>query len=327
MRRIKPKYINELAALLLTAALLAAGLYQAGIALMPGRDDFGSTWGDFLQEDRDSIDVLFFGSSMVYCDVCPGVIYDESGLTSYVMAGPEQTMPVTLAYVRETLRTQSPEAIVVELTGLFFDEYTGFSKVNVCYMPFGLNRIRAARACEKGLMTTALFPLYDFHSEVFPEPGVEPPYQHPDARMLAGYTPVDGRETMGEPWERTFTTQFGDSVYSRSRSALEEIAALCERKDVRLICYFAPCYNQVPALWRENVVGSLDGALDLSDLGEVIGADKSADWYDVLHFNQKGAARFSAWWASYLTEQGVAHTHDCDQALWQQRADYFRAGR
>ncbi len=323
MTRKIPHILYEAAVFLAVLALLLVGLYRAGCALMPPRDDFGSTWGDFLREEPDSIDVLFFGSSMVYCDVCPGVIYGETGLTTYVMAGPEQTMPVTLAYVRETLKTQSPTAIVIELTGMFFDEYTDYSKVNVGYMPFGLERIRAARACEPGLMTTALFPLYDFHSELFPEPGAEPPYVHEAPRMLAGFTPVEGREVMGEPWDRTFSTEPGSAAYQKAWEALREIVDVCREHDVRLICYFAPCYNQVPSLWRRDLREALGELLDLSDLFDEIGADRRADWYDVLHFNSRGAAKFSAWFARYFERQGIVGTHAHDRELWLQRAAYF----
>ena len=61
--------------------------------------------------------MLFFGSSMVYCDVVPAIIWEETGLRSYVMAGPEQTIPITYYYLREACKTQSPQAVVIELTG------------------------------------------------------------------------------------------------------------------------------------------------------------------------------------------------------------------
>ena len=85
----KKRVILELAAILVAAALLFAVLAVAGAAAVPFGNGFGATWGSYRAEEPDSADVLYFGSSMVYCDVAPAVVYDESGLTGFVMAGPD----------------------------------------------------------------------------------------------------------------------------------------------------------------------------------------------------------------------------------------------
>lgn len=131
------------AALTLGGALLLFVVFGMSWMLMPLRTEYGATWTQYRREPKHSLDVLYFGSSAVYCDVIPACIWEETGLRSYVMAGPEQTMPVTYAYVREACRTQSPQAIVVELNGLFFPAETHYSKANIGYMPWGVNRLSA----------------------------------------------------------------------------------------------------------------------------------------------------------------------------------------
>ena len=76
-------------AFLLTAALL---LHVCGNNLRPAHTDYGSTWQAYLAEPKDSIDVLFLGSSYAYCDWNPAVMYAESGLTGY--AGPRHHLLV-----------------------------------------------------------------------------------------------------------------------------------------------------------------------------------------------------------------------------------------
>ena len=98
---------KKLSAAALTIAALILFSILAGDALTPLRTAYGSTWDMYEKEPQRSIDVMFFGSSVVYCDVCPAVLWRESGVTSYVMAGPEQTIPVTYRYIRQALRTQS----------------------------------------------------------------------------------------------------------------------------------------------------------------------------------------------------------------------------
>ena len=68
-------------ALLVSLVVLALALGLLTRLLTLKRHDMGSTWGHFLQEEEHSIDLLFLGSSLVYCDVVPAVIWEETGLT------------------------------------------------------------------------------------------------------------------------------------------------------------------------------------------------------------------------------------------------------
>ena len=99
---------REAAALLLAVLLFGAVTWCAAWLLMPVRTQYGSDWEQFLQEDAGSCDVLLFGSSLVYCDVAPAFLWEETGLSAYVLAGPEQTIPTSYYYVRQAFETQSP---------------------------------------------------------------------------------------------------------------------------------------------------------------------------------------------------------------------------
>ena len=78
----------------LLALLLLLG---AGALLRPPQETYGSTWRAYRAEPRNSIDVLYLGSSCAYCDIDPVEIYRHSGLTGYVMGGSEQTMSLLVS--------------------------------------------------------------------------------------------------------------------------------------------------------------------------------------------------------------------------------------
>ena len=151
------------ALLFLLLSALLVGVLSA--ALRPARVDYGAVWGPYLAEPEDSLDYLYLGSSYAYCDVDPGTIYAASGLTGYVLAGPEQTLSQTYWYLREALKTQSPSLVVLEASALEFARYQNYTQVNVGYMPFGLNKLGAIfTASEPELRTGLLFDLYFYHS-------------------------------------------------------------------------------------------------------------------------------------------------------------------
>lgn len=66
---------------------------------------------------------------------------------------------------REALRTQSPQAVLIEGTSLFFNTYQNYTQINVGYMPFSLNKLGAIfTASEPELRSGLLFDLYFYHT-------------------------------------------------------------------------------------------------------------------------------------------------------------------
>ena len=169
----------------LLALLLLLG---AGVLLRPPQETYGSTWRAYRAEPRNSIDVLYLGSSCAYCDIDPVEIYRHSGLTGYVMGGSEQTMSLTYWYLRQCLETQTPQAVVFEATGVFFQRYQSFTQPNIAYMPFTLNRLGAiCTAAEPELRPGLLLDLWFYHGR-WKE--LSPPLLGPSD--YKGYTPVEG---------------------------------------------------------------------------------------------------------------------------------------
>nr|HPJ76379.1 hypothetical protein [Clostridia bacterium] len=137
------KYTKELLAILIFLVSTVIAITVITNITMPKRYSYGSTWGSYLKEPKNSIDVLFFGSSLVYCNIVPSVIYEHSGITSYVMAGPEQTIPLSYYYIKEAVKSQNPKTIMLDASGMFFNKYESYTKVNIGYMPWSLNRLSA----------------------------------------------------------------------------------------------------------------------------------------------------------------------------------------
>lgn len=66
-------------------------------------------------ERQNSMDVMFFGSSHMYCTISPLQLMAEYGFTSYVYCTQQQPLWATYHYMKEALKTQAPKLIVVEM--------------------------------------------------------------------------------------------------------------------------------------------------------------------------------------------------------------------
>lgn len=312
----------KILAVLLATLILLLGTSVLGQLLMPPRTDFGSTWASYLQEEEDTLDVLFFGSSLVYCDVIPAAIWEETGLRSYVMAGPEQTMPITYYYIMEACRTQSPQAIVVELNGLFFGQHQNFTRVNIGYMPWTMNRLGATiHGAESDAQLGLFLPIYEYHDRVYSiTPEELRQNLHPARDDYAGYTLLYKAEPQGEITCRSYET--GTENYRENLRYLQKISAFCQAEGIELVLYIAPAYGRIPPEAQIAMEQDLQSVphmalLDCND-GTWPEADGETQWFDFLHYNLYGAEPFSREMGRRLLALGLAVT-DGDTALWQER--------
>lgn len=322
MKKLK-LIIAPLISLLIVLGICSAVSHE----LMPRRMDYGSTWDRYLMEDEDSVDILVFGSSIAYCDFVPAAIYEETGLTSYVMAGPEQTIPLSYYYIKETLKTQSPQKIILELSAMYFKEYQSYTKVNVGYMPWGLNRLAATyTASEEEERTGLLFPLYNYHSIIWDRWGHDPE-DIPDYSidMLAGHTFIGQAKPVGIS---TRTTETEEDNFNKNIEYLGKIARLCEKRGIQLeLCIFPACNSL-----SDEDISELEQICDSLAYGSFVnyqaqlsemGTDLATDYFDMLHFNSAGAWKFSKYIAGTLSDLSPAAAYDAE--LWSQRCEHFRS--
>ena len=240
--------------------VLLAGLLIGALSLAfrPLRVDYGAVWGPYLAEPEDSLDYLYLGSSYAYCDVDPAVIYDRTGLTGYVLAGPEQTLSQTYWYLREALETQSPGLVVLEGSALAFQKYQSYTQVNVGYMHFGLNQLGAIfTASEPELRTGLLFPLYFYHNrwKELTVSEAAAALLPSDTDTLKGFTPVSG-----------VFAQIADGPFTRA-----QIAAILNRA-ARVLGVetegYGHSFTDVSGHWAEPELGWPVHAGILSGVGE-----------------------------------------------------------
>lgn len=94
-----------------------------------------NTYTDFYKLEKNTVDVLLFGSSHAASSLNPQVIYDTYGIRSYNLSCEQQSPVITYFWLREALKYQSPSVMVL-------DTYT-FHKYIDCYVYNNMNSSEA----------------------------------------------------------------------------------------------------------------------------------------------------------------------------------------
>ena len=325
----KRKVIIEIIAFILFAAAVVGFIRVSAAVIRPKNADYGTDWSKYLAEDKNSVDVLFFGSSMVYCNVAPSVIWRESGITSYVVGGGEQTLPMSYYYIREALKTQRPQAVFLELSGMFFDRFTNYEESNVGYMPWSLNRTKAALEavspkqslflafCPPSLLTVIKqhYRLPNLTADDFRYAFT------PDVHQ-AGYTFLSKSAT-DVTEVRTRPTPLVEKNYAVALEYLRKIEDFCRDEGIALYCFIAPSAYR----YSDTLMSRLREDAEFIDFNydfDSLEIDFSRDFFDSLHFNCRGAEKFSAFLSEKLLSLGIVPSDpDNTSAVWSERSAQF----
>ena len=288
----KSVFFRRLAASLVFLLLAAGLLLLAGQMLRPAGTDYGSGWR--------SVDVLFLGSSYAYCDFDPVEIEKASGLSGYVMAGSEQTMPLTYWYLRQALRTQSPKTVVLEPTGVFFQKYQNYTQLNITRMPLSPERLAATfTAAEPELRPGLLFDLWFYHERWKDlTPGEMLDALGPaESDPLRGYNPMEGTEEA--PVLKRDPRPVTPEQYEENFGWLLRTLELCRERGIRAVVLVNPTYTQCsPEQYARLEADLAEQAPEVqfvnwaSEFGS-LGLDPARHLYDCGHLNREGAAVYA----------------------------------
>lgn len=314
------RIVCEIIAFLLFAVLLVSACSFFSKVYMPERESYGSTWNMYLHEEKDSVNVMFFGSSMAYCDIVPSRIYENTGLTSYVLTAPEMTIPQSYYYIKEAVKTQSPDVIFVELSSMFFPDYSNHTAETVGFMPYSSSRIAATfETAEPQARFSLMFPMYKYHNR-WQEVDLTKKRADDRVDIFAGYTPTVGvLEALDARREWTFDST--GVKLDKNEEYLRRIEKLCNDKNIELVFFLAPACSNYSAENLAIIKNAVkDSAfIDFNEEFDSIGFDMKTDFYDPLHLNIIGATKFSARLSEYITENFSLSPKEHDEKLWQDR--------
>lgn len=95
-------------------------LFSLISVLLINKQDTDTT--GFYQQRKNSVDVLYIGSSHIYHSISPIRIYEEYGVTGYIRATSCQRSWESYTLLEEALKYQKPKVVVYEVMAAFHDK-------------------------------------------------------------------------------------------------------------------------------------------------------------------------------------------------------------
>ena len=291
------------------------------------------TWESFYSQEPDTIDVHFVGDSRVFWNINPAPVWNEYGIASFDLAAAGQ--PAILSYysIKEALKTQHPQAVVLETSATDHDDELLDPLDNSKYfagMKMSANKIDLIASAmkhdpEKLLQSLLILPV--FRSKLFEFSKdcliAEKNLRYPQTKK-AGYKGANELFFYGSKDKDEI--EYDDTKYSeRHIEYLEKIEALCKENGVELLFTCTP-----------NLAGSYQTAIDTYvkehgtrylnciEMADDIGIIHQ-EFVDDEHLNFIGSEKASLYIGKYLIETMGVKGHDKSDPRymsWQENLAY-----
>lgn len=256
-------------------------------------------------------EVIFIGDCEVYANFSPPVLYEETGIKSYIRGSSQQLIWQSYYILKETLKYETPRVVIFNVNAMRYDKPVSesYNHLTADYMKWSsekVNLINASMTKEENFLYY-LLPITRYHSrykELTKEDfqylfkkknntfngflinkNIKPVTSLPTKRILPNY-------------------EFAQENFDY----LNKILQLCQDNNIKLVLIKAPSLypfwyeeydEQITEFAKENNINYYN----LINQASTIGLDYTTDTYDAgLHLNLYGATKLSKYFAHLLTD-------------------------
>jgi len=262
-------------------------------------------------EPKNSMDVMYFGSSHMYCTINPLELFHETGITSYVYAMQNQPLWSSYYYMKEAFKHQSPKVVVLDVYPVAFYNGKDYADESVNFpttdeIPFSKNKIDLVEASvPKKERANHYIEFLKYHSRWKELTNYDFNLNYrKETDYLKGYVLL--RDTNPQAFDENVYKLTGTTQISEKNLLyLNKIVELSKEKNFKLVFMVTPyqmledqkkVFNEIEVYAKKNGISFVDYNPQIQKLG----LDLNADYYDKGHVNYKGAAKITDDFGQFL---------------------------
>ena len=303
--------------IILVAVLILLGL---GKLLLLKSEDGISQLESIRKQEKDTVDVIFLGSSHVYCNIATGVIWDNYGISSFDLGGAEAPAWVSYYHLKEALKNQKPKLVCYEtsVAALYpmLVQTTSWAADNNYGMSVSMDRYNQLKVnSEEKDVYSRLFPLGIMHNR-YAELDEN---DFLDVNNSVNYKGFDPRERV-YPIEDKVMPETDEKVpcSEKAEEYIRKIIDLCRENDIELMFFVSPYDEQEEELKMYNYINSIADEsgvvhIDFNEYAEDMGLDFGWDMHDYTHLNFFGNYKFSDYFGKIIKENYDVADHRGDE--------------
>ena len=256
--------------------------------------------------EEDSADVMFFGSSNVYSNINPAILYEKAGITSYIMGGSGQPIWNSYYYLREAYQTQHPKLVVIDMKSLIYDvDYMDLPEayLQVEGLKWSFNKLEAIKASSEQEALSLLFGYPIYHTRWRENKALFMEDNDKYGAMEMGFYPVYNVHHAFPPDYHPGVSADVTKMREKNETYLRKMIELAQEKGSEVLLLKTPyvineyadsIYNHAEQIAAEYQVACLN--MNKVDFGFVYGLELA----DTEHLNNYGVKRVTDYLCEYM---------------------------
>ncbi|MCH5257497.1 MAG: hypothetical protein J1D87_09395 [Lachnospiraceae bacterium] len=251
-------------------------------------------------QPKNSIDVVFMGSSHIHCDVNTAMLWEDYGIAAYDYSAAEQPLWITYYYLKEICKYQSPKLVVLDLysPAEFKEDYQyDFLLDNLLGVKFSFNKLQMLYASCEPEHYFDYFPNFATYHNRYPKSeDLEYLFKSKkDRASFKGYTPYFIECPQTEP---ELVEDKSGGITIKSEQYLQKIIEFTQKNDIELYLIVSPyitksedelVYNRIKEI-------SVNYGLEFNSTNysyDEMGLDFGTDFNDWSHLNYNGSCKYT----------------------------------
>ncbi len=226
--------------------LLLAGVTGAAGKIVSAKfiNDSTTMINGFYAEDKNCIDVLVVGSSNAFCTIDPVVLYEEEGIAAYDFCSSSQPMNLSLLYVKEAFKKQTPKVVALEVNMIPAENITHISENRLRWgltdMPLTMDKLKClyqSLGKVDAEYMSYVFPVLRYHGRWKELSKQDYTYMFADkSNFTKGYLVT--QETSSEMVNLSDYDSEGETwIEDDVENCVKQIADLCDKKGAKLVIF------------------------------------------------------------------------------------------
>lgn len=210
-----------------------------------------TTYKGFYNLKRDTVDVLFLGSSHGSCGFLPQELYDDYGITSYNLSCEQQSVLTSYYWLKEACKYQKPKVVVFECYMLFGDNSYGplVSEPDITRKAFesmrwSKNKIDAINdICEIDTnenKVSYFFPHILYHERWKDLERKDVDFKQASYSELKGYTMISHKTEGDYNGYQKIDTSDTEDMNPLMNEYFEKIREFCDSQNITLLMAYTP---------------------------------------------------------------------------------------
>ena len=247
------------------------------------------TYQGFYSQKRDSVDVIFLGSSHAISAFSPQELYDSCGIRSFNLSREEQSLVISYYWLKEALRFQKPSAVVIDTAVCFPYTETPYNcnepSIRKALDPMrwsevkleAVNTIHAMDSKES--LASYVFPIIRYHGR-WNDLSLNDIHFWPKQRTdLRGYSILS--EDCGikdfVPLSDTSASAAPAELHGVMRQYLSRMHSICDKNGIQLLLVSTPYIETSPERHEALKNYAQEEGLNFLDFNE-------AEWFETMDF-------------------------------------------